>query len=639
MTATNRLPTWGLVGLVIIALGCPTLALGEEVCSGIRSFRDTLERNEIPNNQQLEALVDCLKPSGNWASWKETNNSPGVAIADFLKRNLKTPVDSIADPEKLVGQSKSLQRISWVLARLRDLSEEYQTLPEFNDVAVDARTALAGKTSVEEMSFIQGTLATIPTSETVNGRLSNYDRSLSLDGLIGGLDAVAWKAHQRAVELELDQLKLRFTKLEEKFSVSEEGGDSYQKVVPGSSFPAYFGALAGALSLLLWTLLFAIQKKKRLVPSTSRETKFPPTRHDSTEVSGLKKRLEDLAQQQRDLEGGKAARGELTTLREVLEGQVSEAESSWQQALQSLSLRLHEFENQTPSSAPVAAVQRVEEELRLATAQQKTAQTALLGQVEKLQQLSSLPDQLEARRLAGTLELERQALRELWEKVQGSLQGTTFQESLEGSDSDWRPKVDQIRSLLPERLQSSEDLSRAALVAAQPVAEASTLLSKFTVIKKILGETRGEVTPVDGAAASRKLFQMRDFSFHLLSLLNTDEGRRRLQFRLADWVREDFRGFADQFFRQYWQLELEGRQGNLEAAKDLVAEILLWGQLQVIEIIPGKTRFDSSLHMGRSTATNSSYPEGAILGVVRVGFRDLTTDRVLQRPEVIVNRR
>ncbi|MCH9647698.1 MAG: hypothetical protein K0U98_05625 [Deltaproteobacteria bacterium] len=659
-SANRRFSVVALMSLLIIGVVCSAPALGQEVCSGIETFRNTLENGEVPNQAQLIYLKGCLSRL-SWSSLNQPSKELGSSLATFLALNSADPCRDARNCPELGGR---LSEAAAMLGQLKKVYQDDWKPGQFHSLAHQARLDLERENASGGASPFTSSLSSVQPRPR-----NNEERFASLDALIVTLQERAAIATQTADELGVGgsrsggkppepspgpgedssrpedisvdrnleaRLDMKTEKLREEFSpgVASPGFNS-----PGVTFGRLAGALAGALSLLLWFLHFAVSWRKRRSASSSPERNvFPAPKDESAEVSKLQHRVEDLAHQLRGLSSGKVALEELTTLREMLEGRASETESSWKQALQHFSHRLSELENLTPSSAPEAAVQRIEGELRLVAAELKKSQAVLAARVEKLQHFSSLPDHLEARPFAATLELERQALGELWVKVQGSLQGTIFEESFEGVDLDLRLKVDEIRSTLPASLSSSVDLSSAALAAAQPVLEASTLLSKLTVIKKILGATGEDEAPLDADTASRKLFQLRDFSYHLLSLVNTDEGRRRLEFRLEDWVREDFQDFADQFFRHYWQLELEGRHEDLEEAKGLVVEILLWGQLQVIEIVPGKSNFESSLHIGRSTAVNPTYPEGTILGVVGVGFLDLTSDRVLQHPEVIVNR-
>jgi molecular chaperone GrpE (heat shock protein) len=137
----------------------------------------------------------------------------------------------------------------------------------------------------------------------------------------------------------------------------------------------------------------------------------------------------------------------------------------------------------------------------------------------------------------------------------------------------------------------------------------------------------------------KDLLRIRECSIFLFLLQNTDLFADKLNFRLEKWVQEQFLGFADLFLRTYQEAQLNGGAADLETGRELVLRTLRVANLEPVEITLGKTPFDSSQHVGRSTASRLDLEDGTIASVVRNGFRQATDGTVMRQPEVIVNRR
>ncbi|MCG8455094.1 MAG: hypothetical protein MI919_02355, partial [Holophagales bacterium] len=255
---------------------------------------------------------------------------------------------------------------------------------------------------------------------------------------------------------------------------------------------------------------------------------------------------------------------------------------------------------------------------------------------DRAEQLTQQVQQLE-RDLPNLLELEGLAIAELRPKILKKLDGWPFLQSLQKGDPDTRARASLLTTTFPKSLEG--ELAREAEALVQTIREAWNLVSGIETLDKHLSE-QGPLQTVsrDTETVGKNLFRLRDHSFRLHALLHTDQGERWKDFRLEDWVRTRFRRFADELYREHWQRRLDGRGDDLGPACELADEILRWGDLEVIRTEPGIT-FDSRVHIGLSTASNPNLGDGAIAGIVRVGFRDLVSGQVIQQPEVIVNRR
>jgi hypothetical protein len=195
-------------------------------------------------------------------------------------------------------------------------------------------------------------------------------------------------------------------------------------------------------------------------------------------------------------------------------------------------------------------------------------------------------------------------------------------------------KSKSVRDLLvalPKAVDANSRLAAPAENLLVQVREFDHLISKVSRIPKLI---QGELVP---PTEEKRLLMIRECS-HLLSILqNTDLMSGRLGFRLAKWVREQFVGFADLFLRLYQEEKFTDTADNLEEAKSIVLAVLEVAQLEPIEINLGKTPFDSTKHIGRSTTSRPGMHDGTIASVIKNGFRQVG-GVVVQQPEVIINR-
>ena len=83
---------------------------------------------------------------------------------------------------------------------------------------------------------------------------------------------------------------------------------------------------------------------------------------------------------------------------------------------------------------------------------------------------------------------------------------------------------------------------------------------------------------------------------------------------------------------------MKNKHQQLSEAKTTVAEILKRADIKAIEIELGVTKFDSKVHIARSTETNPAYPNNVIMSVIKNGFYYINSGKFLNQPEVIVNK-
>ena len=242
------------------------------------------------------------------------------------------------------------------------------------------------------------------------------------------------------------------------------------------------------------------------------------------------------------------------------------------------------------------------------------------------------------------VELEKQVLESLWEQTANLAEKNSGQSDLlkviRNENPKWEERIQKVVDI-PRHLGKHSHLKRLASEITDPVKDLSLLLAKFKAIRKEIDSQRNDLekpsNPSGEEGLGRQVFIYREFSFHLSRFLFTDEGKKRIGFELRPWIRRSFREFADEFFRALWSEDKDGVE--LEGLEGVVRDVLAWGVLEVIPTIPGRTYFDSDIHTSSSPASNPQFDNGVIVGVIRVGFRDTATQTILQRPEVVVNRR
>jgi hypothetical protein len=164
-----------------------------------------------------------------------------------------------------------------------------------------------------------------------------------------------------------------------------------------------------------------------------------------------------------------------------------------------------------------------------------------------------------------------------------------------------------------------------------PLREYAHQMTRLASIPKLLKVgVRGSV--------EKELLGIRERAQLLANIQNSGAAERLLQFSPRAWVRGSFLDFADELL-QAWQREVAaGREGELKDAHRLTVEALKAAGLELVPIELNRTQFDPSVHRGRATEFNGALPDGVIVGILKNGFRETGTGRVLIQPEVTVNR-
>jgi hypothetical protein len=227
------------------------------------------------------------------------------------------------------------------------------------------------------------------------------------------------------------------------------------------------------------------------------------------------------------------------------------------------------------------------------------------------------------------LDLELAVLRATWERT---LKELPFLSSL-GEDAG-KALREELLCELPRRIEADEELRSSCASVLAPVRELENLIRKVSIAQKLV---EGTLPPLDQPA--RQLQRIREGATLLTMLHSSASFAERLNFRLEQWAGERFLTFADLFLQKRQQALLQG--GLPSPAMDdgyrIVLDVLAAADLAPIEIELGRTLFDSSQHVGRSTASQPGLRDGVIAGVVRNGFKQ-RGGRVVRQPEVVVNR-
>lgn len=227
------------------------------------------------------------------------------------------------------------------------------------------------------------------------------------------------------------------------------------------------------------------------------------------------------------------------------------------------------------------------------------------------------------------LDLELAVLRATWERT---LKELPFLDSL-GDDAGKSLREELLREL-PRAIEADEELRSACASVLAPVRELENLIRKVAVAQKLVA---GTLPPLE--QPERQLQRIRESATLLTMLHSSASFAERLNFRLEQWAGERFLTFADLFLQKRQQALLQGGLPSpaLEEGCRIVLNVLAAADLVPIEIELGRTLFDSSQHVGRSTASQPGLRDGVIASVVRNGFRQ-RGGRVVRLPEVVVNR-
>jgi len=268
----------------------------------------------------------------------------------------------------------------------------------------------------------------------------------------------------------------------------------------------------------------------------------------------------------------------------------------------------------------------------------------LLGELSRIrQEIRNLPIEL-AKSLAtirdkqppastpdSSVSLERGILEETWNRFQQSHKEVLAAVDSTIRDDRWRkisdPLLVQLPKIVPEDLKPTFDAVTA------PVKDFYNLQTKLSVAERLAKNDIGTVPDV------QELMRLREYTYLLVMIQNSNLLADRLSFRLEPWVTDHFLGFADLFLQKCQQAQMDNQeaQGQLQQGLQIVRQVLKIAELEPIEIVPGVTPFDSTRHVGRSTASDAKFGNGVIVGVIRNGFVR-GGQKVIRQPEVIVNR-
>lgn len=233
--------------------------------------------------------------------------------------------------------------------------------------------------------------------------------------------------------------------------------------------------------------------------------------------------------------------------------------------------------------------------------------------------------------LTDLVDLELSSLKAGWEKYREQQRQVAILAESAASNPRFAMIHSDLLTDLPRAVGADERLLAACESLLDPVKD----FYNFSVrVSRIPGPVDPQVLQRD---PGKVLMNIRERAQTLAFLQDGRSGTQRLSFDLEKWIREQFLSFADLLLRTYQEARLDGTSGNLEEGRALVLKILLEAGLEPVEIVLGQTSFDSSKHIGRSTASRPSMRDGTIASVVKNGFQQVGGP-VVQQPEVIVNR-
>jgi len=227
------------------------------------------------------------------------------------------------------------------------------------------------------------------------------------------------------------------------------------------------------------------------------------------------------------------------------------------------------------------------------------------------------------------INLEREILNESWKKFNKDKELTASIDRA-SKDDQWLeirdPLLFQLPQAVPEDLRATFD----AILA--PARDYHNLTSKIALVPRLVS---GDLPKLESEA--QELTRIREFTHLLAMTLNSNLVADRLNFHLERWITDQFLSFADLFLQRFQQAQMEGKDASLEPGLRIVRQVLGVANLAPIELVLGETVFDSTKHIGRSTTSDTLFPDGVVMAAVRNGFMQ-GGQQVLRQPEVIVNR-
>lgn len=247
-------------------------------------------------------------------------------------------------------------------------------------------------------------------------------------------------------------------------------------------------------------------------------------------------------------------------------------------------------------------------------------QTSVAGKANTTDRSSGVP-----------IDLEREVLGEAWKKLcdNKEVRAALNAARLKTWEGIRNPLLVELPQIVPEDIKPTFDMILG------PARDFDNMVTKIALVRRLV---KKEISPL--TVEAHELMRLRELTSLLMMILNSNAVADRLNFQLEQWVGDHFISFADLFLQRYQQAQLDGQQ-NMQAQLDpglqIVMRILRIADLEPVDLTPGQTSFDSNRHIGRSTASNSCFANGVIVGVVRNGFIRGGRE-VIRQPEVIVNR-
>jgi hypothetical protein len=225
--------------------------------------------------------------------------------------------------------------------------------------------------------------------------------------------------------------------------------------------------------------------------------------------------------------------------------------------------------------------------------------------------------------------LEREMLEQAWRQFQDRKDLVAAFENA-ARDEAWKKiehaLLDELPKHVPDDLKGTFD----AVVA--PARDYHNLIIKISLVPRIVS---GALQRLEHEA--HEVRRTRELVTLLDSLQHSSTAAERLHFRTRSWITDTFLGFADLYLQRYQQAQLERRGEALQKGASIVRQVLGAAAVEPIDLTLGQTTFDSTRHVGRSTANDPRFSDGIVVGVVRNGFME-GGQLVIRQPEVIVNR-
>lgn len=224
--------------------------------------------------------------------------------------------------------------------------------------------------------------------------------------------------------------------------------------------------------------------------------------------------------------------------------------------------------------------------------------------------------------------LERDALRESWQQFYDR---KDLAAALDHASRDevWQKIQNALLFELPKHV--PDELKPSFDAAVAPARDYHNLVTKISLAPRVV---KDELPRLD---TPREIRRTRELAGLLDDLQNSTHAAERLNFHARTWITDTFLGFADLYLQRYQQAQLESRAESLRKGAAIVRDVLQAAAVEPIDVTLGQTTFDSTRHVGRSTANDPRFGDGVIVGVIRNGFME-GGRLVIRQPEVIVNR-